>query len=97
MLKPLLTLALIATTTAAFAQNRPSTTRMSCAATQRLVASRGAIVLSTGPSTYDRFVINERFCTPSETIRPAWARTKDSPRCMIGYTCEEFHPGEFRW
>jgi hypothetical protein len=49
-----LTVAFFLLATAAFAQSRPSTLRMTCAQAQGLVASRGSIVLSTGPYTFNR-------------------------------------------
>lgn len=72
----------------AMAQRRPSTLGMSCAQAQGLVRATGAIVLSTGPHTYDRFVANRRFCTPDEEEIPTWAPTRDTPQCMVGYRCE---------
>ncbi|MFN3890507.1 MAG: hypothetical protein ACK4MV_08925 [Beijerinckiaceae bacterium] len=72
----------------ALAQGRPSTLNMSCAQAQGLVASRGAIVLSTGQFTYDRFVSNQTFCTPEEELIPTWAPTRDNPQCMVGFRCE---------
>lgn len=72
----------------AMAQRRPSTLNMTCAQAQSTVRSVGAIVLSTGPHTYDRFVANRRFCTPDEELVPTWARTRDTPQCMVGYRCE---------
>lgn len=53
---------------------RPSTLSMSCAEAQGVVASQGAIVLSTGRHTYDRFV-----ATPDSAC---WAngRSRGRPR-----------------
>jgi hypothetical protein len=72
---------------AALAQPRPSTTAMSCAQAHVLVASRGAIVLSTGPHTYDRFVAHAGFCQYDETTEPAFERAADNPQCFVGYRC----------
>ncbi len=72
----------------AVAQNRPSTLNMSCGQAQSLVRSRGAIVLSTGGYTYDRFVTSRRFCAPDEEEVPTWAPTRDSAQCMVGFRCE---------
>jgi hypothetical protein len=68
---------------------RPSTLGMSCAQAAATVASSGAIVLSTGQFTYDRFVAHSGFCLPGEIGRPAVAPTADSPYCSIGYRCEQ--------
>ncbi len=72
----------------ALAQGRPSTLNMSCGQAQSTVLSRGAIVLSTGQHTFDRFVASQRFCTPDEEAVPTWAPTRDNPQCMVGYRCE---------
>lgn len=72
----------------AFAQGRPSTLNMSCQQARSLVASRGAIVLSTGQFTYDRFVAHRGFCNFDEDTVATWAPTRDTPQCMVGYRCE---------
>lgn len=72
----------------ALAQARPSTLGMSCGQAQSFVRSRGAIVLSTGGHTYDRFVASRQFCTPEEETVPTWAPTRDAAQCMVGYRCE---------
>lgn len=82
--------ALVASTTSfAFAQGRPDTTRMSCAAAQALVVRAGAIVMSTGGSTYDRLVRHRGYCTPSERTEVVFAPTADNPACYIGDRCVE--------
>jgi len=73
----------------ASAHARPNTLDMSCADANALVAAHGAIVLSTGAHTYDRYVAHQGFCTPQETTAPAWVPTFDSAQCFIGYTCEQ--------
>lgn len=69
------------------AQGRPNTAAMSCGAAASLVATRGAIVLGTGPATYDRYVIDEGFCTRDEFTKPAFVPTVDNRQCFIGYYC----------
>jgi len=66
---------------------RPATPSMSCSAAAALVAQRGAIVLTTGPNTYDRYVRDLSFCAGSEELKPEWVRTRDKAQCFIGYTC----------
>jgi hypothetical protein len=83
-----LTMAFLLVATAAFAQSRPSTLRMTCTQAQGLVASRGSIVLSTGPYTFNRFVTGPGFCFRGEVTEPVWVRTADSPECFIGYKCK---------
>jgi hypothetical protein len=71
----------------AIAQGRPSTTRMTCSAARNLVQSRGAIVLSTGRDTYDRFVRDRSFCEFDEALDPLWAPTTDVAQCPVGFRC----------
>jgi len=71
------------------AQPRPATPDMACAEAAGLVARVGAIVLTTGPFTYARFVRDGGFCPLPETTRPAFEATRDVPRCFVGYTCHD--------
>jgi hypothetical protein len=80
-------LVLVSTCADAWAQSRPLTLRMSCAQAQGLVASQKAIVLSTGPFTYDRYVGSYGYCAPGETLDPAWVPTADTAQCPVGYRC----------
>ena len=68
-------------------QSHPSTLRMSCAQARGIVAAQKAIVLSTGPFTYDRYVGSYGYCERGETIDPAWVPTADTAQCPIGYRC----------
>jgi hypothetical protein len=67
---------------------RQSTLSMTCPQAAATVASAGAIVLTTGQFTYDRFVAHVGFCMHDEVARPAVAPTLDSPYCSLGYRCE---------
>ena len=69
------------------ASARPFTPSMSCGAAAGVVAQNGAIVLSTSQTTYDRFVLDRRFCSYGEHIEPAYVQTRDTGSCLIGYTC----------
>lgn len=80
-------LLLVSASTDAWAQSRPLTLRMSCAQAQGLVASQRAIVLNTGPLTYDRYVGSSGSCAVGETMDPAWVPTADTAQCPIGYRC----------
>jgi hypothetical protein len=71
----------------ALAQGRPLTLQMSCNGARQLVASQGAAVLSTGPSTYDRYVAAVTQCVRGETLDSAWVPTADTPQCPVGYRC----------
>ncbi|MCB5173590.1 hypothetical protein [Microvirga lenta] len=80
--------------TPAWSQTRPNTTAMSCAQAAGLVRSQGAIVLNTGPYTYDRFVSGGGFCAVTEGYETAWAPTADNPQCFVGYRCRSVAPGQ---
>jgi hypothetical protein len=67
---------------------RPNTTAMTCSKAHSLVQSHGAIVLSTGTWTYDRFVAHQGHCMLGEVTRPAWVPTRDNAQCFVGYTCQ---------
>jgi hypothetical protein len=70
-----------------FAQARPNTTTMSCKSAAGLVSAKGAIVLETGPVTYDRYVTGDGYCQTDETTKPAFVPTTDNSQCFIGYYC----------
>jgi hypothetical protein len=74
---------------------RPSTLSMSCSQAQNLVARRGAVVLSTGRYTYDRFVAGAGYCLHGEYADSAWAPTRDTSHCPLGYTCKTWPPPWF--
>ncbi|MDH7795478.1 MULTISPECIES: hypothetical protein [unclassified Beijerinckia] len=78
-------------------QGRPLSTAMTCAQAAGLVNARGAVVMSTGPYTYDRYVQHRGFCTTTETIKPDFIPTRDSPTCFIGYRCVEITRGGRRF
>jgi hypothetical protein len=73
--------------TGASAQERPSTTAMTCGQAASLVASRRAVVLGTGGYTYDRFVDGPGHCGMSEYVERAFAPTRDTAQCFVGYRC----------
>jgi len=77
----------------AHGQARPTTTGMPCASVAGLVASRGAIVLSTGPHTYDRYVASGAACQRGEGTEAAFERTSDAEQCFIGYRCTRAFTG----
>ena len=73
--------------TAAMAQSGPTTLTMTCAQARGIVASQGAVVLRTSPTTYDRYVRDGSFCALQEAARPAWVRTTDTAQCPVGGVC----------
>ena len=76
-------------TSAARAQGGPPSRALRCQTARQIVASRGAIVLSTGPYAYDRYVSSSQFCVRGETTEPAWIPTADTPQCFVGYRCRD--------
>jgi hypothetical protein len=68
---------------------RPATPEMTCAEAAGLVARTGAVVLTTGPFTYARFVRDGGFCPLPEVPKPALEATRDVPRCFVGDTCHD--------
>jgi hypothetical protein len=87
MLRAAVIVATIAVASAALSQSRPSTLAMSCRGAVTFVRSQGAVVLDTGPGTYDRFVAGPAQCVRGEYTAPAWVPTRDTAQCFIGYRC----------
>jgi hypothetical protein len=56
---------------------------MTCAEVTALVAQQGAVVLSTGEFTYDRYVSGPGACLPGEAARRSTVPTSDSGRCAL--------------
>lgn len=69
------------------AEARIDVRTLACGDAKSLVWQSGAIVLTTGRHTYDRFVVNERLCPPGHMTRPAYVQTRDAQACEIGYIC----------
>ncbi|TBN53535.1 hypothetical protein EYR15_10275 [Hansschlegelia quercus] len=68
---------------------RPFAPAMNCQALTNLIERNGAVVLSTSRTTYDRYVVDRRFCERTEITKPAWIVSSDNDQCFIGYTCKE--------
>ncbi|MCG7391392.1 hypothetical protein MHY87_00535 [Microvirga sp. ACRRW] len=83
-----LAVAFLACASGVQAQQRPSTLNMVCGQTQQLILSRGAIVLSTGTYTYDRYVRDDSFCERNEMTEVVTVPTRDTPRCPV-YRCTD--------
>jgi len=67
---------------------RPDTRRMTCSQAQELVKKSGSIVMSTGPSTFEKFVAKASYCQPrTNQMRANFAPTKDNPKCAVGNRC----------
>jgi hypothetical protein len=71
------------------AEARPDVRSMTCEQTQALVDRSGAVVLTTGTYTYNRFVSRRgNYCSSGETARPVYVQTRDG-KCRL-YICEQF-------
>jgi hypothetical protein len=66
---------------------------LTCAEAQALIRREGAIVLTTGQYTYERFVADSRFCQRDERTERRRAVTRDDESCRISYVCA---PRDFR-
>lgn len=62
---------------------RANSTSMTCAQVQNMIAQRGAVVMNTGPNTFDRYVSGRGFCQISEYARADNVPTKDNPKCQV--------------
>lgn len=70
----------------AAAQGRPDSRELSCGQVQDLIAANGAVVLTTGEFTYDRYVVSRPFCSyPYVPVR-ASVQTRDTAQCPV-YRC----------
>jgi hypothetical protein len=78
---------LLAATGAAIAQAGPSTFDRPCAASRDLVMRDGAVVLTTGPNTYNRYVKDAAYCLVDQYPQPSWVPSSDDPQCFIGCRC----------
>ena len=90
--RTLVTAALVAAAGTAFA--RPDTRSMTCEQTQRLIIRSGAVVLTTGPHTYDRYVSGYGYCSRPEAPVRTYVRTKDYSDCPV-YNCQRVDPPIF--
>ncbi|PVB60205.1 hypothetical protein [Labrenzia sp. 011] len=73
---------------------RPDSRSMTCAQVQSLIAQRGAVVLSTGQYTFDRYVANRNACQHGEILKRDYVPTKDNNRCYV-QRCASNQPFEF--
>ncbi|MDJ0931870.1 hypothetical protein [Breoghania sp.] len=68
---------------------RPDTRSMTCAQAQDFVRCHGAVVMTTGPHTFQRFVSQQRYCDRWQQLFPERAPTRDNSQCVVGYRCDE--------
>ena len=80
--------------TSLLAQPRPSSLDMTCAEAQAYVLARGAAVLGTGGSTFDRFVRDRSFCQATEITETQFVPTRSNASCAVGFRCIERSQGD---
>ncbi len=68
---------------------RPNSTSMTCAQVQSMIGQQGAVVLSTGQYTFDRYVSNRNFCQHGEVLRRDYVPTRDARKCQVN-RCIDF-------
>jgi hypothetical protein len=93
MLKAVSTAVLLLSATISFAHAQaglPNSTAMTCVQAQSFIQARHAVVMATGPLTYDRFVSEDILCRPDAYAAPAFEPTRDNRQCMIGYYCKQY-------
>ncbi len=62
---------------------RPNSTTMTCSQVQAMITQRGAVVMSTGQYTFDRYVANFSYCQHGEFLRRDFIPTKDNNKCFV--------------
>lgn len=72
---------------AGFAQAPNAAQSMPCRAIAAIVASKGAAVLRTGPSTFDGSLSGPGSRPLNQFAEPAWIRSANREQCVIGYRC----------
>lgn len=80
----------------AMAQNRPDTRAFSCQQTRDTINANGAVVMSTGTHTYDRYVASSAQCASGEAAVVTDVPTTDNARCVV-YRCESVSVGDRTW
>jgi hypothetical protein len=79
----------LSATTQASAAARPDTRIMTCEQARAFVREKGAVIMSTGQYTYERFVSGYGYCDRGEETWLQVAPTKDNPKCRVGYICRD--------
>ncbi|MBO6716513.1 MAG: hypothetical protein JJ913_01010 [Rhizobiaceae bacterium] len=73
--------------TVAVSVARPDARTMTCHQTQALIEQNGAVVISTGQHTYERFVAYNGYCYHPEVRNITYISTRDTDECPV-YHCE---------
>jgi hypothetical protein len=70
---------------------RANSTSLTCAQAQSLIAQRGAVLMNTGPNTFDRYVNDRGSCQVNEYAKTDFIPTKDKKKCAVK-RCESITP-----
>jgi hypothetical protein len=84
-----MTLVFLTLASTADAQTQLDGRSVPCAQLAATVRNRGAVVISSGPYTYDRYVNGGQFCVRPEIAVPTWINTVDAGQCFVGYVCRD--------
>ncbi len=76
------------------AAGRPDLRTMTCEEALDLVFHEGAVVMTTGEHTFQRFVASPAFCDPWQGTRPQVHQAKDTPHCPLPVCYEPMLPLE---
>jgi hypothetical protein len=66
---------------------RPDARTMTCSQIQALLDREGAVVISTGPNTFDLFVSGQAGCSGTEVARATSIAASDTSQCQV-YRCQ---------
>lgn len=72
----------------AVAQHRVDARQLDCDSIRALIAERGAVVLTTGQFTYDRYVVDGRYCFSPDVARFSTIPSADTDQCPV-YRCDQ--------
>jgi hypothetical protein len=86
MKRVILLFVLCVTSHGTYTAARPNSSTMGCAGVNARIASAGALVLDTGPITYERYVRDLGFCEARQITVPDFIRSADNPQCLV-YRC----------
>lgn len=62
---------------------RANSTAMTCDQVRSMIDQRGAVIMNTGPNTFDRYVSNRGFCQRTEIAKTDYVPTRDAAKCPV--------------
>ena len=77
------------------AQARIDSRSVSCNDLQGRLKQSGALIVSSGPNIYDRYVFDGQFCSVTQIASPSFVATRDAASCLI-YRCRDRTAGSSR-